>query len=418
MKILYVSDVHEEYGKLNKVEEFRKDSNPDIFMISGDILDRGTGDEMLNRYFNSLRAEIAYYLQRNFGIEDFAYPEQYLRSLPDIARWMKDDKDGLKRTKRLAESYLKVLDKIEGELKKKYKKLTKIVSPEFLILPGNYDLDMDKVNKKRNLHKRVKNIKGFKIAGYGSANNPWLNEDAKSIKEDLKKALFYEVNPSLWLAHAIMASQAIIPFDIPGELTVPFFEQTDEKGRVVKSEAKRFFEQRKPDIAFTHMPPRGLRDIVMRPEELSEMIKKGILINPDDILQDKGIASDKRDYYSYLKNEILFSPNGEFLKRQLQQGSLGLREYLEQGFTKLLCCGHVHECIGVESLHTEKGVARVFNGGSLVDGYFSEITLNDKTKDLESIIIYQLTEKEGLIIPGRGKVPTELEVKPVEEYHP
>lgn len=380
MKILYVSDVHEEYEKLKKVEEFRKDTNPDLVMLSGDFLDIGVNSE----YFDVLRSNIAYYLQRNFKEDDFPYPEQYLRALPHIAEYMKDDKEGTRNTRWLAQEYLEVLDKIEEAFKKKYKDLTKIVESEFLMLPGNYDIDLDKINKKRNFHKKVRNIKGFKIAGYGSANDPWLGT-------------------------------AIVPLGIPHELTIPFFEQTDGQGKLVKSEAKKFFEQKKPDIAFTYMPPRGLRDLMMSPLQIKELVKKNIIIPPEIILQERGVASDQKDYYYFLKNEILFNHHGEMLKRHIQKGSPGLREYLEQGFTKLLCCGHVHECVGVEKLNTEKGQVVVFNGGSLIDGYFSEIFLNDENKKLESITLYQLKEEE-IIINTRGLSKKIFIAKTADEY--
>lgn len=78
-------------------------------------------------------------------------------------------------------------------------------------------------------------------------------------------------------------------------------------------------------------------------------------------------------------------------------GSPGLLRYLQQGFTKVLCCGHIHESVGVEKIESNNGQVVIFNAGSLKQGYFGEISI-DENKNLEKIALYRIKGK--LILPG------------------
>ena len=86
------------------------------------------------------------------------------------------------------------------------------------------------------------------------------------------------------------------------------------------------------------------------------------------------------------------------MKHLEDTGGPGLTQYLIQGHTKLICCGHIHESVGVDKMKIEDEQVLVFNGGSLGDGYFGEIHIDDETKKIDKIELYQIKEK--LLLPG------------------
>ena len=94
MKILYATDIHENYENLEMLEEFRKDSKPDLEVLAGDYINVGFESEYDFQKYMYFRSAIAHFLQLNFKPEDFPSPEQYVRAVPYIAEHMVKDKDG------------------------------------------------------------------------------------------------------------------------------------------------------------------------------------------------------------------------------------------------------------------------------------------------------------------------------------
>lgn len=327
MKILYVSDIHASVDNLNIFAEYAKKTKPDMMIIAGDLVNFGlsngtTLEPICEEYHPALHQELfnilANYAQHNEpGLKRLNNMSDFVRTIPIIAEKIYQAQPN-NQLEVLVEKYLSILDFAEGNMDIQYDLFKDILDRtgiEYYSLPGNYDKDLQETKLKENdLHKKTITKDGLKISGFGGANDLEGGE--------------------------IIART-------PLELTVQYKEYYNPAGKLV-SEAFNFLIKEKPDIAFTHIPPRGIRDFIKHP-------KTGELIG---------------------------------------KGSPGLTQYITQGHTNLLCCGHMHGAVGLDKIDTEnEGSALVFNGGTLKQGYFAEISINDKTKKCDKIDLYQIKGK-------------------------
>ncbi len=359
MKILYVTDLHNEFDKFRIILEYAQKSRPDLLVTSGDLIDfafmkyeKGRMTPLSRLYPFEAHQQMAeilmQYTQQTEPRLVKLSPLERIRTLPIVAEKIIDNPlegipEGLEE---LAERYLSSLDWAEGNMDIQYDLLQSLLKESGIkskVIPGNYDKDLQETSlSEEDLHKKVMEHKNIKIAGFGGAND-FLYGD-------------------------------IIPPGIPVEITIPFNEYKDPLGRTI-SEIFNYMIKEKPDIAFTHIPPKGLTDFVFDNSHLQILINKGILSKHSS------------------QEEIQHALEDPNIRSMFEKGSPGLRSYIEQGHTKLLCCGHIHGGVGVQKIDTQKGPVLIFNGGSLKKGYFGEITLNDETGEVEKIELYQIKSK-------------------------
>lgn len=347
MKILYASDMHADFDKLEIFCEYAKKSDPDLIMASGDIQDIAYNDKMLSKRHHILSKILFDYMIRTESGLKRLTPYEVTRALPIIAEKIYE-KPSDKNLEELAEEYLKSLDFFEGNMDLRYDLAKSILDKtglEYKALPGNHDKDLQMTClKETDMHKKTLEKNGIIISCFGGANDFQYGD--------------------------------VVPFGIPVELTIPFNEYTNSEGKIV-SEIFNFLIREKPDIAFTHIPPRGIRDLAVNP-----VIRHSRDDNIIRLLRQGGPA---------LLDYVIKNGNSkEYLKRG---GSLGLEKYLQQGFTKIVCCGHIHESIGAEKIDTDKGPVIIFNAGSLKEGYFSEVSIDEDTKKLDKISLYKIKGK-------------------------
>ncbi|MBU4501536.1 MAG: hypothetical protein KKA79_03015 [Nanoarchaeota archaeon] len=368
MKILYISDVHAAVDNLNIVMEYTKENTPDMAVVSGDLVDFGflkkgigihpeTNQRILVRDIPIYEPYTLEKYQNLFGfLFDYAQRHeegmQRLSNIYDMTRAVyivaekisqnppeelsEDDIEQLKEFKLdrefdniedIVDYYLSIVDFAEGNMDIQYDCIKDILDRSgvnYHVLPGNYDKDIQETSlKDKDIHRKTLDKDGLIISCFGGANDFERGDIAIE--------------------------------GIPLEITVPFKEYVSRM-RTTISEVFNFLIEEKPDIAFTHIPPRG-----------NEM--------------DIGLA--KRD-------PPMQHPQ---TKQAMFKGSPGLTAYVKQGFTKLICCGHMHGGVGASNVKTEDGLAVVLNAGSLDHGYFTEINIDDETKEVDSINLYQIKPK-------------------------
>ncbi len=141
---------------------------------------------------------------------------EYSKAREGIEDEMKKLKDGLQAHE---EKYTKIA---EANMQTMYEEIKKIMTrTDYLALPGNHDGKcLEEIMKEESLHKKVKEVGGLKIAGYGGA--------------------------------------AIIMPIVPSVFTEFIEREVEQNGnRGVLSEPMIFLLEKSPDIAVTHEVPLG-----------------------------------------------------------------------------------------------------------------------------------------------------------------
>jgi len=321
MRILYASDMHGNFDKLETFCQHAEQSKPDLIVLAGDLSDVAYKDQgLIQQHMELSEILFQYALQYEPGMKRLK-PHEFRRVLPIVAEKIYE-KPMNKSLEQLAEKYLKILDFFDGNMNIRYDLIGSMMKKhglEFKTYPGNHDKDLQRTSlKDSNAHKRTLNLDGLLISFFGSANEIRYGD--------------------------------IVLMGTPAELTMPFAEYLNQEGKLV-SEVFNFLNKEKPDVAFTHAPPKGCRDFMIHPKT----------------------------------------------KQPVSKGSPGLERYVHQGDTRLLCCGHMHESVGAEKIDSEKGPVVVFNAGSLSDGFFGELVIDEGSKKMDKVSLYKI--KNRLILP-------------------
>ncbi len=207
MEIIYITDVH---GARAHVEKLLEVTFADLYIISGDLIYSPFYSP--NTGVRFLELQDIFHVMRQKDAPDMQL-EEYVRSLL---------KGGLSvELKSKAEEYLRLVERALNVMKEKYKKMETMFSmvrkAPIIVLPGNYDMDLSLTSlAQRQIHKKVFEIGGLRIAGYGGAN--------------MRTA------------------------GIPEQGMTKFIESENY------SEPYDFFSKAKPDILVCHQPPYGHLD--------------------------------------------------------------------------------------------------------------------------------------------------------------
>lgn len=204
MEIIYITDVH---GARAHVEKLLEVTFADLYIISGDLIYSPFYSPNTGMRF--LELQDAFHLMRQKDAPGMII-EDYVRMLLN-----KGPSDDLKSQ---AEEYLRLSERALKVMSEKYRMMENLFSmirkAPVIVLPGNYDMDLSPtVLGHRQIHKKVVEIGGLRIAGYGGAN--------------------------------------IRTAGIPEEGMVRFIENKDY------SEPYEFLTKEKPDIIVCHQPPYG-----------------------------------------------------------------------------------------------------------------------------------------------------------------
>ncbi len=161
MDIIYITDVH---GARAHMEKMLEVTFADLYIVSGDLIYSPFYSPATGMRF--LELQEAFHLMRQKDAPGMTI-EDYIRSRLN---------NGLPNSmKSEAEEYLKLSDRALSVMKEKYKKMETLFSmvrkAPIIVLPGNYDMDLaDTALSDRQIHKKIIEIEGLKIAGYGGAN--------------------------------------------------------------------------------------------------------------------------------------------------------------------------------------------------------------------------------------------------------
>lgn len=229
MRILCASDIHSDFEYLKKYRDFAKANSHDLVIVSGDLVDFGFGQEKdIDEHMRLLEAMAKITqseLKRKNKLSVLNSPAELFNAIPIVAEQLSKGKMYSDQIRQIADLYLKNLDKAIGIMSMQYdliRDLFDCFGDKALFLPGNYDPDLEYTSLNAgNIHKKVKEAKGFRVAGYGGAGSP----------------------------HGM----PIGPVTIPLELSVAFNEIIHEDG--VMSSPLNFLEEAKPDIIIAHTPP-------------------------------------------------------------------------------------------------------------------------------------------------------------------
>ncbi len=204
MEIIYVTDVHGARAQLEKLLEV---TFADLYIVSGDLIYSPFYSPNTGMRF--LELQDSFHLMRQKDAPGMVI-EDYVRTLI---------KDGLRvDLKTRAEEYLKLSERARYVMNEKYEQMEHLFSmvkkAPIIVLPGNYDMDLSGTAiGHRQIHKKVFEFEGLRIAGYGGANTRTAG--------------------------------------IPEEGMVRFIESNDY------SEPFEFLMREKPDIIVCHQPPYG-----------------------------------------------------------------------------------------------------------------------------------------------------------------
>ncbi|MDH4263644.1 MAG: metallophosphoesterase [Spirochaetia bacterium] len=179
MEIIYITDIHDDLKRLRQV---LLNSRPDLFIISGDLIYKAFFTDKLLYEFVYIQEEFFSYLIQNdiqgtpseLAISINRMPENYPIEF-----------------KKKANDYLNLFQKASENMKAKYQLLKKLVdkysTAELIVLPGNYDLDLQFTALYLfDLHKKCRTIDGIKFCGYGGA------PIATSGIPEMVSVIFYE----------------------------------------------------------------------------------------------------------------------------------------------------------------------------------------------------------------------------------
>jgi Icc-related predicted phosphoesterase/predicted nucleotidyltransferase len=209
MEIIYITDVH---GARAHVEKLLEVTFADLYIISGDLIYSPFYSP--NTGVRFLELQDIFHIMRQKDAPDMQL-EEYVRSL------LKDELSVELRSK--AEEYLRLYERALNVMKEKYKKMETMFSmvrkAPIIVLPGNYDMDLSLTSlAQRQIHKKVVEIEGLRIAGYGGANMRTAGIPEQGMTKFIESESYSE------------------PYD--------------------------FFSKAKPDIMVCHQPPYGHLDHV------------------------------------------------------------------------------------------------------------------------------------------------------------
>ncbi|MBI4448113.1 metallophosphoesterase [Candidatus Woesearchaeota archaeon] len=232
MRIIYCTDLHADFDGIAKsLKTFIEERKPDLIVISGDLINSAYTSEAQIKKHEALMKPLmeATHQQLQSRIQtqkiDIS-PAEFFRCIPIIATEIIENQQAPQEVKKVVKDYLKNLEEAQDFMEMQYS-IIKHAFPQALVLPGNYDMDLDDTElKEKNLHKQTKEFGEIKIAGYGGS--------------------------------ATEKGMPLCPQTIPPELVVAFNEYIHEEN--LNSEPWAFLEEAKPTIAFTHTPPRGYCD--------------------------------------------------------------------------------------------------------------------------------------------------------------
>lgn len=260
MKILYATDVHAGFDKLEILCEYAKKSNPDLLVISGDLADVAFNYAKLFERHKMLTKIVWEYMIRNEpGLKKLT-PYEVTRALPIVAEKAYENPQS-KDLEQIVEHYLNSLDFFEGNLDLQYDLVKTILEKqglEYNLIPGNHDKDLQAtILRDHDMHKKTLEKDDLLISFFGGANDIQYGD--------------------------------VVPFGTPAELTIPFNEYVNQEGKLV-SEIFNFLIKEKPDIAFTHIPPVNVRDLAVYP---------GILRSGDERVKNLFTRADQHFWSTY-----------------------------------------------------------------------------------------------------------------------
>jgi uncharacterized protein len=213
MKVLYVTDIHDDVRNLRSIVSNRQ---ADLLLLSGDLIYKAFFTEaklysfleVQETLYSHLRKEKRTETPYELTLEILRNPDEYSEELLEVAK-----------------DYRILFQKAALNMKAKYfnmrSVLHKYAAAPFLLIPGNYDMDLQYTPLyEYDMHKKSYFIDDIHIGGYGGA--------------------------------------PIITPGIPEMLSVAFNEYQEE-GKLF-SEPKIFFEKERPDILMIHNPAYGTLD--------------------------------------------------------------------------------------------------------------------------------------------------------------
>ncbi len=161
MEIIYITDIHGARAQLEKLFEV---TFADLYIISGDLIYSPFYSPSTGTLF--LELQDTFHLMRQQDAPDMQI-EEYVRLL--LKKGLPED------LKNKAEEYLKLTERALGVMNEKYKQMEHVFSmikkAPIIVLPGNYDMDLSLTPlANRQIHKKVVEIEGLRLAGYGGAN--------------------------------------------------------------------------------------------------------------------------------------------------------------------------------------------------------------------------------------------------------
>ena len=166
MKLVTLSDIHGDLETLDKAMPIIKSLKPDVTFINGDLIGEVFNGEQREKYLKVSE------LIRNVALELSNATEGKINSIHSAAEVISQGKVNLENPmiKTFAESYLRFEESASSEAKRQYSELKKRFDDlgNVLLVPGNWDVkSIDDIFAKENLHMKVKEVNGIKIAGYG-----------------------------------------------------------------------------------------------------------------------------------------------------------------------------------------------------------------------------------------------------------
>lgn len=346
IRIFYAADLHGDFSSLKAVKDYLKGTNFDITLITGDILDlpfsekeieaylkpRKEGQEVIKNFAEKKKDLVTKIAEQHEItpelIEKTVPPEIFekiqknqitlmeLYALRDeveiplesgirgaIVGYSKAREKLNELQKNFEEHEKKYIGIAENNMKKSYQEFKQALSGvEFLTLPGNHDGKcLEEILKEESLHKKTKEIKGVKIAGYGSAQG--------------------------------------VPNVVPEEVLEPFMyhKVKTENGEGLFSDAGNFMLEQEPHIAVLHETPLtddGLRIYaankkptiilaghmheMIRPYKLNDDTR---LIMPGKLGKTKAPTKELEELKTFVEIDLVKEGKDKNLKLQLEKVS-------------------------------------------------------------------------------------------------
>lgn len=216
LKMIYITDLHEAVKEIRYLFQM---TEADIYIVSGDLLYRAFYSYENIYEFISLQEEFHHLrlLEKLNGQETTPFD---LANKVIQNSWLPSQEKDL--WQRRSERYLFLYNKAFQTMLEKYNILEelfrKYVHVPIYVIPGNYDMDLDKTPLKyRNVHKKSVPFEGYKISGFGGAD--------------------------------------VLTLGIPEKLIVEYREK--ESSNETYSEAVNFFQKEQPNIMLLHKPVYG-----------------------------------------------------------------------------------------------------------------------------------------------------------------